>query len=109
MSEAAASVAGASASPKSNAERQAAYRARRNSWPTTEAHIRALAHELYFVGLDDGRNGVRLDGLDSVIERAALAYEREASKGTGSWDAQGVRTTAEALKRNGREHAASHV
>jgi len=120
MSEAAASVAGASASPKSNAERQAAYRARRNSWPTTEAHIRALVHEIYFIGFDDGsKDGVRLDKLDSVIERAVLTYERHigtaqmlrgstTGERIGREDAQGVRTTAEALKRNGREHEATH-
>ncbi len=93
--------------PKTNAERQAAYRARRNSWPTTESHMRALLMEVYFVGRDDGRDHAAFDDLDSVIERAALRYERhmgahmadEPTEPLFAEELLGVRITADSVKR----------
>jgi len=92
--------------PKSNAQRQADYRARRNSWPTTDAHMRALLLEIYLVGRAHAREGEPARGINDVIEIAVLQYERHmdvmADDGRDPGflqDAAAVRGAGEALKR----------
>lgn len=56
---------------QTNAERQEAYRRRRNSWPTTDAAMRLFLIELYHLGLRDGRAGRDARALDEAIQAAA--------------------------------------
>jgi hypothetical protein len=61
--------------PKSNAQRQAEFRARRRELPVDTWQFRALMLEAYYLGKADGRAVSNAQSLDRIIETAWLRYD----------------------------------